>query len=155
MKTGLILDLSNLYTNILKAFGRGSRLRVVSLVEQLEAQGHILVGKAAYSGQYPDDAHKFVGLLQSQGFETWFDATDWSMAMALKSATFCDIADCIIICSSDNRMWRAMDYAKNRGKIVKCISVNTPNWFKQFATVLPLDNAVITHEEANVPATIA
>ena len=143
IKTGLVLDLSNLYFNIPRVFGKGSKLHVTSLLENIEKNGHTLVSKVAYSNQHADDAHRFVGLLKVHGIETFFDNTDWSIAIALKVAELCDIVDSIIICTSNIQMWRLMHYAKTRGKIVKCMSVNIPHWFKQYGQCLELSSEVI------------
>lgn len=138
MKTALIVDVNSLYFETQKKFGN-YRVNYEKYLEELRAEGLILTHMYAFSDQVPKYAAGFKTVLKSLGFQVRFGTTSWNVEMALQLARVIDQVECFVLGSSRDELGRLFVYAKERGIVCKCNSVNVPWFFKDNANVKELD----------------
>ena len=143
LKTGLILDINNLYFAT-KAKYRGRKLLISNYVKKLEEQNHTLVYKIAYSKQRPENCQSFITMLTNIGFECYFDDINWSIAMALRTTEIVTNVDCFVLGSNNFEHGRLLAYAKDKGKITKCFALNVPPLFKRYAECLEIGEDLLS-----------
>lgn len=144
LKTGLLVDLNSLYFNVRSRYGK--KLRILDYTEYLESLGHTLIYKVAYSiiESKKQESPGFLALLKGNGFETHFGRTSWSIAMALRAADIVPNVDCLILGSSNPALGRILSWAKERGKLTKCVSANIPTFFNQFCECREVPREILT-----------
>ena len=142
-KTGLIVDINNLYFAIQAKFGK-RKLQIVDYVKWLEDRGHVLTYKIAYSRQRADEAPGFVSLLKANGFETHFSNTQWSVAMALRTADIVANIDCLVLGTNYQEAGRILAWAKERGKLTKCFAANIAPFFKQLCDCVEIPEEILS-----------
>ena len=145
LKTGLILDVNNLYFAVQSKFGK-RKLQITEYVRFLEKLGHTLVYKIAYSRQEADAVPGFVALLKNNGFETNFGNKHWGTAMALRAADIVPNVDCFVLGTNFPDASRILQWAKEKGKITKCFALSIPPFFKQFAECLEIPPEILSSE---------
>lgn len=150
VKTGLIVDLNNLYFSIRSKYGK--RLKILDYTDYLENLGHTLTYKVAYNTIESEnqESHGFLSLLKANRFEVHFGKTNWSIAMALRTADIVPNVDCFILGSSNPSLGRLLSWARNQGKITKCVAANIPTFFNQFCETIEVPREILS--EAPTPA---
>jgi hypothetical protein len=156
LKTGLVLDLHNLYFALQGRYGK-RKLQIGEYVKYLEKQGHTLTYKIAYGRQKPEDVSGFVDLLRNLGFEVNFGNQQWTTAMALRVADITPNIDCLVLGANFHDAGRMLAWAKERGKLTKCFASDIPPFFKQYAECIEippeiLSEAVDTTKPMELPA---
>ncbi len=143
LKTGLLVDLNNLYYGVQDRFGNDRRLMILEYVRFLEQSGHTLMYKVAYSRQAPRQVGGFLSMLKDNGFETNFAANHWNVSMALRAAEMVPNIDCLVIGSSHPEMGRILEWTRKHGKLTKCFSVNIPKYFRQWAETIEVTEGML------------
>jgi hypothetical protein len=143
LRTGLLVDLNDLYNRIQERFGPNRRLKILNYVHALEGCGHMLTYKIAYSRQTPRQVGPFLSMLKANGFETHFAATQWNVSMALRVAEMIPNIDCLVLGTANAEMSRALEWARRQGKLTKCFAVNIPKHFKQFAECMEVTEEML------------
>ncbi len=143
MKTALIVDVSNLYYETMSKYPDRT-LRIVDYTKYIEGLGHSLVYKAAYSKQPPDRVQSFSHMLNCNGYETHFGQKPWHVAMALRATEMLPHVDCFILGSNADEMGRVLKFAKNLAKITRCIAVNIPPHFAEFAECIEVPEVLLS-----------
>lgn len=149
LKTGLIIDIGNLYYSIRSKFG-DKRLMVLDYCKHLEDQGHLLNYKIAYSHQKSNEALSFINLLRNNQFECHFGNTSWAIAMALRAADILPNIDCLVLGTNDPEYGRILGYAKDKGKIAKCLACDIPPFFRQFSQCTEITNDLLLPKDVTL-----
>jgi len=147
LKTGLILDINNLYFAIQKKHGQRT-LKITEYLKKLESRNHLLTYKIAYAK--PESSDGFVQLLHNLGFETHFWKGPYSVAMALRVADIVPNVDSLILGTNSSEATRIFQWAKSKGKITKCFAADIPPFFRQSAECIEIPPEIL-----NAPATAA
>lgn len=142
LRTALIVDVTNLYFEINQKYPN-KRLRILDYAKLLEAQGHFLTFKIAYSRQAPGAAQNFAHLLNCHGFETHFGQNSWSIAIALRAAQILPNVDAFVLGTVEPEMIRLLKYARDLGKITRCFAVNIPIAFAQVSECIEIPESVL------------
>jgi hypothetical protein len=143
LRTGLLVDLNNLHQGVQDKFGNRRRLMILEYVRRLEAAGHLLTFKIAYSRQTVRQVGAFHTLLQTNGFETHFAQTHWNVSMALRVAEMVPSIECLVLGTANTEMGRVLEWARKQGKLTKCYAVNIPHHFKQFADCMEVEEGAL------------
>lgn len=156
LKTGLILDINNLYFAIQGKYGQ-RRLQITEYIKYLEDRNHLLTFKVAYSRQRMDNVPGFISLLKGCGFELHFGNQHWTTAIALRAADIVPNVDCLILGTNNPDSGRILTWAKEKGKLTKCFASNIPPFFKQFAECIEippeiLSEAIKSTKQMELPA---
>lgn len=142
IRTGLILDISNLYFSINDTYPN-KRLLITEYTKALEAAGHNLVFRIAYSRQSQNSAQSFMHMLNCHAFETHFGTGPWTVPMALRLTEIIGQIDALVIGSSDEVILPMFQYARKHGKATKCFAVNIPMGMKKLAECIEVPGSLL------------
>jgi hypothetical protein len=143
LKTGLILDINNLYFAIQNRYGK-RRLQIGEYLKYLESQGHTLTFKIAYSRQKLEDAPAFVEILRSLGFEIHFGSQHWGTAMVLRAVDITPYVDCVVLGTNFQDAFRVFKWVRDHGKLTKCFATNIPAMFKEIAECVEIPSEILS-----------
>lgn len=146
-KTGLIVDLNNLYFGVQAKYGSGRRVQMVEYIEFLKAAGHEIIHKVAYTRQKPKDMIGFATMLRNEGWELHCGNTSWAIAMALRAADMMPQVDSFVLGTNFDEAGRILQWMKDKGKGTKCFAANIPRFFKQVAECVEIPECIL--EPAN------
>jgi uncharacterized protein YqgQ len=143
MKTGLLIDVHNLYLAINKKFP-GRVLNYTKLVEVLIGEKYDLFYKAAYGRQPEEKVRSFSTMLKKTGFEVYFGNTPHNIEMALKAADLIHTSklDCLILGTNYFEAGRILRYARDHGIQTMSMGVDLPDFFKSFSQPWELDETL-------------
>jgi hypothetical protein len=144
MKTGLIVDVSNLYFAINLAHA-GRKLMMLDYAKHLEDLGHDLAFKVAYSRQSANSAQSFTHMLNCHGFETHFGTGPWLVPMTLRAAEIIPEVNCLIIGSNDEQFCPVFAYARKAGRKTKCFAVTIPAGMKKHAECIEVPESLMAN----------
>lgn len=134
LRTGLIVDLNNLYHAVHGKFGN-TRLMMARYVERLEAD-HTVLYKVAFGQQR---APQFEALLTNLGFECYFDNCDWAVQIALTAADMLANIDCLVVGSNHPELAQIYRWARKHGKIVKVYACRIPHSLRPCAELMEIN----------------
>lgn len=133
LRTGLVVDLNNLFYGVQNKYGPKRRLAFTAYAQHLEGLGHTLVHKVAYTRQNREDIIGFATMLRNEGWEVHFGNTSWAIAMALRAAEMMDNIDAFVLGTNFEEAGRILKFARDRGKLTRCFAAGVPGFFKQIA----------------------
>lgn len=142
-KTGLIVDLNNLYFGVQNKFGAARRVQMVEYVNHLKANGHEMIHKVAYTRQKPKDMIGFATMLRNEGWELHCGNTSWAIAMALRAADMMPQVEAFVLGTNFDEAGRILQWAKTQGKHTKCFAANIPKFFKQVAECVEIPESIL------------
>lgn len=143
LKTGLLIDINNLYYAIQHKFGKGRKLMVAEYVRFLENRGMTIVHKIAYNRQPAEQAVGFATMLRNEGWEVHFGSTSWAIAMALRAADIAPNVDAFVLGTNFEEAGRILGWMRNRGKITRCFACNIPDFFRELAECTEIPEAIL------------
>lgn len=144
LKTGLLVDINNLYYSLQRKFGKGRRLKMVEYTKHLESLGLTIVHKIAYGQQVSENTVSFVTMLRNEGWEVHFGNTSWAIAMALRAADIAPNLDCFVLGTNFDQAGRILEWMKGKGKLTKCFACDIPQFFRQIAECVEIQESLLS-----------
>lgn len=144
LKTGLIVDINNLYYAIQRKFGKGRKLMMLDYTKFLEELGMQLIHKVAYSRQPADSAVGFTTMLLNEGWEVHFGSTSFAIAMALRATEIAPSVGCFVLGTNFDEAGRILKWMKERGKITRCVACDIPEFFSKFSECTEITEALLS-----------
>lgn len=148
LRTGLIVDLNNLFFSVQSKFGQKRRLSYEKYVQHLKELGHTLVTKVAYTRQNREDIVNFATMLRNEGWEVHFGNTTWAIAMALRAAEMMPNIDSFVLGTNFEEAGRILKYARDQGKLTRSFACNIPGFFKQLGDCTEISEEILEAPKA-------
>ena len=143
-KTGLIIDLGNLFYAARIKYGFGRR---VSLVKYLESFNCEFLHKVVYTKQPEHEIRAFAAALREHQWEVHCGGGSWSVAIALRAANMAPQIDHFILGTNFTEGFRVLQWMKNQGKSTTCCAIDIPLTFKAYADCIEIHEDLLENHK--------